>query len=1114
MTTEAETSVDAASQRHQSKHRQLEELNCALEATVDERTKELLQERDTLRGILDSMYSGVYIVNPRLGIEYANPALIKEFGPVGSHTCHEYLRGSLTSGAEYGNPELLSGETLQREWTSRITGKTYCTFLTPYNSPAGEICKLAILHDVTAQKLAEQTIKKRNEELEERVASRTLALERANSELTAINVELEQRRFDAEEARSALQLVSEKYRILFDNANDSILIHDLQGGLLAANPAAVEQLGYSHAELMSMTVSQVEAPDQGRQVAERTARLVAKGHLTFETVHRRLNGSLILAEVSARLTTWDGQQAVMSICRDSTLRKRVEEELAATNNQIKFLMQHIPDMIWLKDLDGVYLSCNPKFELFFGAREADLVGKTDYDFFDRGAADTFRQNDAKALRAGKSCSNEEWLTLASDGSRILVETIKTPVHNATGQVIGVLGIARDMTVRKHLDEALQATLSLLNATLESTADGILVTDLQGNLTRWNQKFVELGSIPVELLSGNPDKKVLTHVSSLLTRPGEFLNEVTELYRHPQMSSSATLCFKDGRVFELYSQPQKIAADILGRVWSFRDITKSKVAEQELLAARDAAHAANLAKSEFLANMSHEIRTPLNAIIGFSALALDYDLPARQHNFVGNIHTAGQALLYIINDILDFSKMEAGQLKMERIPFRLDTVLANVSNMVQQNASEKGLKLLVQTSPKVVSCMTGDPHRLVQILANLLNNAVKFTQAGEIKLNISLLAQLDNRQQLAISVQDTGIGIPAEQIVKLFQPFTQADGSTTRRFGGTGLGLSISKQLVELMGGEIWCESRVGEGSSFCFTAWFGDCQESNPEQCLSLCSIHSVYQTAQLCDLSGYRILLVEDNRLNQLLIIELLGVTGAEVQVASNGEEAVALVTGAKEAYDLVLMDIQMPIMDGYEATRRLRSDSRFSSLPIIAMTAHAMQAEQQNMNLAGLDAQITKPIDTRMMLQIIQAFLPERQVSAPPGEPSQNPCLEDFSFPEIAGLDVSGALKRINGNKELYLWALGNFVEKGPAAVVALEGALSRGDTSLALQLLHTAKGGFAGTVGAVALLELVSQLEHAIIQGEPSADLMAFFAVELNRLVVELTHYLSGVDGDEHS
>jgi two-component system, sensor histidine kinase and response regulator len=1107
MSTEAESSVPGSGS-HQSKQRQLEELNCALEATVDERTKELLQERDTLRGILDAMHSGVYIVNPRLGIEYANPALVKEFGPVGSHTCHEYLQGSLASQAGHDTTEIFSGATLQREWTSSLTGKTYCTFFTPYNNLSGEICKLAILHDVTAQKLTEQTIIKRNEELEERVVSRTRALENANFELTVINGELEQRRADAEEARSALQLVSEKYRILFDNANDCILIHDLQGRMLAANPVAVEQLGYSHAELMNLTVSQLEATEQARNLQERTAKLVTKGHLTFETVHRRHNGTLILAEVSARLTTWDGQRAVMSICRDSTLRKQVEKELAAKNNQIQFLMQHIPDMIWLKDLNGVYLSCNRKFELFFGAQEPEILGKTDYDFFDKDAADCFRRHDAIALLARKSCTNEEWLTLACDGSRILVETIKTPVRDASGRIIGVLGIARDMTVRKQLDDALQATLSLLNATLESTADGILVTDLQGNLTRWNQKFVDLGNIPAGLLSVKPDKKVLTHLSSLLFQPAGFLNEVTESYRHPERSSSATLYFCDGRVFELYSQPQKIGTEILGRVWSFRDITKSKVAEQELLAARDAADAANHTKSEFLANMSHEIRTPLNAIIGFSALALDYDLPERQHNFVGNIHNAGQALLYIINDILDFSKMEAGKLQMEQISFRLDTVLANVSNMVEQNAAAKGLTLQVRTFPEVTSCLIGDPHRLVQILANLLNNAVKFTQSGGITLEITLSARVDRRQQLAIAVRDTGIGIAPEQVAKLFKPFTQADGSTTRRFGGTGLGLTISKQLVELMGGEIWCESRVGAGSSFRFTAWFGTCGELDYEQCLSLCSIHSVYETAQLCDLSDYRILLVEDNRLNQQLVIELLRVTGAAVTVACNGQEAVAMVFTAEEPYDMVLMDIQMPVMDGYEATRRIRSDPRFTALPIIAMTAHAMHAEQQNMNQAGMDAQITKPVDARTMLQVIQGFLPGRRVSAPPAQPASPPGSGEALYPGTAGLDVSGALQRIDGNRKLYLWALGNFAERGPAAALAFEETLALGDTSLALQQLHTIKGGLAGTIGAVALLELVVQLEQGIIHGGAQEEVKAAgasFSTEMKRLALQLRRYL---------
>ena len=951
------------------KQQQLEELICALDETVGERTAELLQERDNLKRILDTMHNGVYIVNQERRIVYANPAQIDEFGPIDNLSCHEYLHGSQSICSLCAFTAVFSGQTVHREWASEMTGKIYKTFDTPYKNADGEICKLAILHDVTVQRIAEQTIKVQNKELEQRVIERTRSLENANFELITLNEELEQRRKEAEESHKELQQVSNKYRLLFDNANDGIFIHDTQARILAGNPMVLERLGYTHVELLCLQVSQVDAPAECQHVPERMARLMEQGHLTFETVHQRKNGSLLPTEVSARLIQWDGQPAVMSICRDITDRKRVEEELALQRNQLQFLMQYIPDLIWLKDTNGVYLNCNSKFERFFGSSEAAIVGKTDYDFVDKTQADFFRQNDRMAMQAGGPNSNDEWLTFADDGQRILVETIKAPVYDSSGGVIGVLGIARDITKRNQLETALKSSLSLLNATLESTVDGILVVNLHGCITLWNQNFVDLWHIPEELMSDGIDKPVLDYVLSQMAQPVEFMNSITELYEHPERSSVDTLFFTDGRVFERYSQPQIIDDDIVGRVWSFREVTAGKMAENELMVARDAANVASLAKSEFLSNMSHEIRTPLSAIIGFSDLALGTNLPPRQHDYVLKIQSAGEMLLNIVNDILDFSKIEAGHLKMELIPFRLDTVLANTISTVHQNALAKGLLLQVENLPEAVSYLIGDPHRLGQIFINLLNNAVKFTEQGEIIFKAELLEEEGDRLHLKFSILDTGIGLSTEQIGKLFHAFTQADSSITRQFGGTGLGLSISKQLVELMGGKIWCESTPGQGSLFCFTAWFGICHASDVPHAVG--DNVNVEATRQTFDFSGSRILLVEDNVMNRQLATELLKDTGAVVDIAVNGKEAVTMVTGSNTVYDLVLMDIQMQIMDGYEASRLIRADGRFAHLPIIAMTAHTLQEERQKMSESGMVAYIAKPIDAKTMLQAIKSFL-----------------------------------------------------------------------------------------------------------------------------------------------
>ena len=385
---------------------------------------------------------------------------------------------------------------------------------------------------------------------------------------------------------------------------------------------------------------------------------------------------------------------------------------------------------------------------------------------------------------------------------------------------------------------------------------------------------------------------------------------------------------------------------------------------ELHALKDKADAASQAKSDFLSNMSHEIRTPMNSIIGMAHLALKSVTHPRQRDYLNKIHHSAQHLLGIINDVLDFSKIEAGRMDLEVLDFELSALLANISNQLGDSAADKGLELVYETWPGVPQQLRGDPLRLEQVLLNFTNNAIKFSENGKVQIRVRLLDERDNAVVVRFEVEDKGIGMTALQMQQLFQSFHQADTSTTRKYGGTGLGLVISKQLAELMGGAVGVESRLGEGSTFWFTARL-------EKGVAALAPDHAV-QPEVLDNIRGASILLVEDNVFSQQVGQELLEDAGATVCVANNGQEALDLLQ--KEHFDCVLMDVQMPVMDGYEATRCIRATPQLAGTLIIAMTANAGREDQQRCLEAGMDEFLTKPIAPKQLFNVLARWMHQR--------------------------------------------------------------------------------------------------------------------------------------------
>jgi PAS domain S-box-containing protein len=524
----------------------------------------------------------------------------------------------------------------------------------------------------------------------------------------------------------------------------------------------------------------------------------------------------------------------------------------------------------------------------------------------------------------------------------------------------------------------------------------------------------------------------------------------------------------------------------------------QAAIDEVVRARDQAEAATRAKSEFLANMSHEIRTPMNAVLGMTELALRGELSPRQRSYLTNAKSAADSLLAVINDILDFSKIEAGKLELEHRPFALQAVLGSVTAVVAQQAQDKGLQLVFTTAPAVPRHLLGDALRLEQVLINLLSNAVKFTPSGEVRLDVEPAAAAAagaGELRLRFAVSDTGIGMTDEQRAGLFEPFTQVDTSTTRMYGGTGLGLAICRRLVGLMGGEIDVESVPGQGSCFSFSARFGlaEAPAEAPPGALTDAATEAQAHAA----LHGRRVLLVDDNELNQIVAAELLrDACGMQVTVAGDGLQALLELQHGQ--HDVVLMDVQMPGMDGFEVTQRIRQTPGLAALPVIAMTAYAMAQDRERCLAAGMNDFIAKPFEPRELFTVLTRWLQAvpPPLAPPPGAPAA-----------AGGVSLELGLRRCLGRTELYQKIVRRFVAAQPPVPQEIAEALAAGAVEPALRAAHMLIS-TAGTLGASALSERARELQAALQEGDAAqrgAGLRAL-AAEHARVSQALHDYLA--------
>lgn len=655
------------------------------------------------------------------------------------------------------------------------------------------------------------------------------------------------------------------------------------------------------------------------------------------------------------------------IVSDISRRKNFEKELNESREMFKTLFDNTAAAITVTDKDERIIAWNPFAEKMLGFSRAELFNKPVHELYPE---DEWKQMRNLKMRKKGLLSGIVTKLITRGGQVLDVSVSISVLKNSDGSKHGTIGIIYDITAQKEAERKLRESENTVRVILDNSAAAITLTDSQEQIVSWNKytehllgmKASDLRFLPVKSLYPEEEWKKIRRENIRQTGSRHHLE--TKVINRQGKAIDVDLSVNVLRDAD---------DNIIGSVGIMQDITEQKRAHEMLIQAKLVAEEANSTKSLFLANMSHEVRTPMNAIIGMLDLTLDMELTEEQRDNLQVAKDAADNLLGLLNDILDLSRVEAGKITLESIEFHLPNVVRSVCKGLSVMAKKKDLDLVVNIADDVPAGIEGDPVRLRQILINLINNAIKFTPKGKITIDIRNGAPVcDNKITLVFSVIDEGIGIPQNRQEQVFDVFTQADASTTRRFGGTGLGLAICRRLTEMMGGRIWVESEENKGSAFRFTAEFRILNEERYQSMIRESGGDGARAAAAVTgDGKVLKILLAEDNLVNQKIATRILEKKGWNVVTANNGKDAVDKFSSGR--FDLILMDAQMPELDGVEATRMIRQieQSAGTHIPIIALTARAMQSDRQNMLNAGMDGYVAKPIDREKLFNEIQTVI-----------------------------------------------------------------------------------------------------------------------------------------------